>query len=78
MAASLLDTQPELAKKWASMNPLGRMGRPEELRGVIAWLASDVSELFAACEPKTVHQHFLYIGEHFLYRERVSSQIYRL
>lgn len=42
MTAALLDHQPELGKKWASMNPLGRLGRPDELRGVIAWLASDV------------------------------------
>lgn len=43
MTAALLDHQPELGKKWASMNPLERLGRPEELRGVIAWLASDAS-----------------------------------
>ncbi|KAI0262086.1 hypothetical protein BC834DRAFT_829413 [Gloeopeniophorella convolvens] len=27
----------------SSQNPLGRIGRPDELRGVIAWLASDAS-----------------------------------
>ncbi|KAF8341362.1 uncharacterized protein EI90DRAFT_2905810 [Cantharellus anzutake] len=43
MTAVLLDSQPELHAKWASSNPLGRLGLPEELRGVIAWLASDAS-----------------------------------
>ncbi|CAE6433661.1 unnamed protein product [Rhizoctonia solani] len=43
MTAAFIDTRPELAEKWASMNPLGRLGRPDELRGVVAWLASDAS-----------------------------------
>jgi len=43
MTAAFIDKQPELADKWASSNPLGRLGRPDELRGVVAWLASDSS-----------------------------------
>ncbi|KIJ44360.1 hypothetical protein M422DRAFT_168569 [Sphaerobolus stellatus SS14] len=43
MTAAYLDTQPELYQKWAGLNPLGRLGRPDELRGVVAWLASDMS-----------------------------------
>ncbi|KAI0253956.1 putative sorbitol-utilization protein [Lactifluus subvellereus] len=43
MTAAYLDTQPELLEKWSKLNPLGRIGRPDELRGVIAWLASDAS-----------------------------------
>ncbi|EIW60601.1 sorbose reductase sou1 [Trametes versicolor FP-101664 SS1] len=43
MTAAYLDTQPHLLDKWASLNPLGRLGRPDELRGVVAWLASDAS-----------------------------------
>ncbi|KAI0262906.1 hypothetical protein BC834DRAFT_889587 [Gloeopeniophorella convolvens] len=43
MTAAYLDTQPHLLEKWSGLNPLGRIGRPDELRGVIAWLASDAS-----------------------------------
>jgi len=43
MTAAYLDTQPHLLDKWSSLNPMGRLGRPDELRGVIAWLASDAS-----------------------------------
>jgi len=43
MTAAYLDKQPHLYEKWSSLNPLGRLGRPDELRGVIAWLASDAS-----------------------------------
>ncbi|KIM48868.1 hypothetical protein M413DRAFT_88586 [Hebeloma cylindrosporum] len=43
MTAAYLDTQPHLLEKWSNLNPLGRIGRPDELRGVIAWLASDAS-----------------------------------
>ncbi|KAM0748970.1 NAD(P)-binding protein [Meredithblackwellia eburnea MCA 4105] len=43
MTAALLDVKPEQGKKWADSNPLGRLGAVHELRGVIAWLASDAS-----------------------------------
>ncbi|TDL27434.1 NAD(P)-binding protein [Rickenella mellea] len=43
MTAAYLDKQPHLLDKWSSLNPLGRIGRPDELRGVIAWLASNAS-----------------------------------
>ncbi|KAL4251677.1 short-chain dehydrogenases/reductases (SDR) family protein [Abortiporus biennis] len=43
MTAAYLDKQPHLLGKWASLNPLGRIGRPDELRGVVTWLASDAS-----------------------------------
>jgi len=43
MTAAYLDTQPHLLEKWSSLNPLGRIGRPDEMRGVVTWLASDAS-----------------------------------
>ncbi|RDB23971.1 Sorbose reductase SOU1 [Hypsizygus marmoreus] len=43
MTAAYLDMQPHLLEKWSSLNPMGRIGRSDELRGVIAWLASDAS-----------------------------------
>ncbi|KAF8892625.1 hypothetical protein BD779DRAFT_1510006 [Infundibulicybe gibba] len=43
MTAAYLDQQPHLLEKWSSLNPLARIGRPDELRGVVTWLASDAS-----------------------------------
>ncbi|KAH8119721.1 NAD-binding protein [Phellopilus nigrolimitatus] len=34
---------PNVWKEVASQNPLGRIGRPDDMRGVITWLASDAS-----------------------------------
>lgn len=68
MTAALLDHQPELGTKWASMNPLGRLGRPEELRGVIAWLASDVSPHNGRPAAKTM----LILG--FIHRPALSAR----
>ncbi|KAH9483742.1 Sorbose reductase sou1 [Psilocybe cubensis] len=50
MTAAYLDAQPHLLEKWSSLNPLGRIGRPDELRGVIAWLASDASTFCTGSE----------------------------
>jgi hypothetical protein len=50
MTAAYLDTQPHLLEKWSNLNPMGRIGRPDELRGVIAWLASDASSFCTGSE----------------------------
>jgi NAD(P)-dependent dehydrogenase (short-subunit alcohol dehydrogenase family) len=50
MTAAYLDKQPHLLQKWSSLNPMGRIGRPDELRGVIAWLASDASSFCTGSE----------------------------
>lgn len=50
MTAQYLDAQPHLLEKWSNLNPLGRIGRPDELRGVIAWLASDASSFCTGSE----------------------------
>ncbi|KAG6853204.1 hypothetical protein C0991_006153 [Blastosporella zonata] len=50
MTAAYLDEQPHLLEKWSNLNPMGRIGRPDELRGVIAWLASDASSFCTGSE----------------------------
>ncbi|KAG6831485.1 hypothetical protein H0H87_005052 [Tephrocybe sp. NHM501043] len=35
--------QPGVLETWSGMYPMGRIGRPDELRGAVAWLASDAS-----------------------------------
>ncbi|THH08573.1 hypothetical protein EW146_g8951 [Bondarzewia mesenterica] len=50
MTAAYLDSQPHILEKWSSLNPLGRIGRPDELRGVVAWLASDASTFCTGSE----------------------------
>ncbi|KAL0578060.1 hypothetical protein V5O48_003922 [Marasmius crinis-equi] len=43
MTAAYLDSQPHLLEKWSNLNPMGRIGRSDEMRGVVTWLASDAS-----------------------------------
>ncbi|KAI0736866.1 sorbose reductase sou1 [Fomitopsis betulina] len=43
MTAQFVDKNPHLVDKWSDLNPMNRIGRPDELRGVVTWLASDAS-----------------------------------
>ncbi len=43
MTAKVVEEQPELYKAWNSQIPVGRMGTPQELRGLAVYLASDAS-----------------------------------
>ncbi|PFH48952.1 hypothetical protein AMATHDRAFT_148726 [Amanita thiersii Skay4041] len=43
MTRNFLDRNPGLMESWSSQNPLGRLGRPDELRGPALWLAGDGS-----------------------------------
>jgi hypothetical protein len=61
MTARLLDVQPELQAKWASGNPLGRLGQVHELRGVVTWLASDASTFCTGSESVSFHYFLFYL-----------------
>lgn len=50
MTRAFLEPQPSLKKEWEAQNPLGRLGRPDELRGVLLWLASDASTFCTGSE----------------------------
>lgn len=39
----VLDEHPEMAEMWLENTPMGRLGRPEELRELVVYLASDAS-----------------------------------
>ncbi|KAJ7060903.1 hypothetical protein C8F01DRAFT_1220069 [Mycena amicta] len=43
MTRDFLDKNPGLQEKLSAQNPMNRFGRPDELRGVALWLASDAS-----------------------------------
>lgn len=43
LTALYLDKSPEMLDHWSNLNPMGRIGRLDEMRGIIAWLASDAS-----------------------------------
>lgn len=50
MTSTYLDAHPGLLQQWSALNPLGRIGRPDELRGVVTWLASDASSFCTGSE----------------------------
>ncbi|KAF8331834.1 hypothetical protein F5887DRAFT_997886 [Amanita rubescens] len=43
MTKDFMDKNPHLREEWSSMSPFGRIGRPDELRGIALWLAGDGS-----------------------------------
>ncbi|PSK42318.1 hypothetical protein B9Z65_4232 [Elsinoe australis] len=43
LTKKILDENPELAQKWTSLIPQGKMGRPEDLMGAVTFLLSDAS-----------------------------------
>lgn len=50
LTSKYLDGQPQLLKKWSDLNPLHRLGRADEMRGVVTWLASDASSYCTGSE----------------------------
>lgn len=50
MTAAYTAVVPGLVEKWSSVNPLGRIGRADEFRGVATWLASDASSYCSGTE----------------------------
>ncbi|WP_432485080.1 SDR family oxidoreductase [Kineococcus esterisolvens] len=43
MTRQFTDANPDLRRRWEELTPLGRMGEPEDLDGLVAFLASDAS-----------------------------------
>ena len=43
LTRKILDDNPELAQKWTSLIPVGKMGRPEDLMGAVTFLLSDAA-----------------------------------
>jgi NAD(P)-dependent dehydrogenase (short-subunit alcohol dehydrogenase family) len=43
MTQATVDAEPEKARQWLAHIPAGRMGRPDDLAGLVVFLASDAS-----------------------------------
>jgi NAD(P)-dependent dehydrogenase (short-subunit alcohol dehydrogenase family) len=43
MAKKFFTDKTDTAKKWVSLTPMGRPGEPEELKGIVVYLASEAS-----------------------------------
>jgi NAD(P)-dependent dehydrogenase (short-subunit alcohol dehydrogenase family) len=43
MTRQFTDANPDLARQWTDAIPMGRMGQPEDLHGLVGFLASDAS-----------------------------------
>lgn len=46
----ILDDNPELADKWTSLIPVGKMGKPEDLMGAVTFLLSEASGYVTGAE----------------------------
>ena len=46
----ILEEKPDLQKHWTSLIPQGRMGKPEDLMGAVAFLLSDASGYITGVE----------------------------
>jgi len=74
MTAAYLDTQPHLLDKWSGLNPLGRIGRPDELRGVIAWLASDASTFCTGSEYVDLSPYFFFVNLIVFFKQHLGER----
>ncbi|KAJ6478802.1 hypothetical protein C8R47DRAFT_1138214 [Mycena vitilis] len=52
MTGDFLKDKPALEAEWSAQNPMGRFGRPDELRGVTLYLASDASSFSTGADIK--------------------------
>ncbi|KAF2725281.1 putative D-arabinitol dehydrogenase ArbD [Polychaeton citri CBS 116435] len=50
LTKKILDDNPELANKWTSLIPQGKMGRPEDLMGAVTFLCSDAANYITGTE----------------------------
>ncbi|KAI7222673.1 NAD(P)-binding protein [Hortaea werneckii] len=50
LTKKILDDNPELAHKWTSLIPVGKMGRPEDLMGAVTFLLSEASGYVTGAE----------------------------
>ncbi|KAI0317390.1 hypothetical protein OF83DRAFT_1058779 [Amylostereum chailletii] len=50
MTAQFMDAAPGVEETWAAVSPMGRLARPDEMRGAVAFLASDAASFCTGSE----------------------------